>query len=95
MHQCTLLALAFGLAVAISPAFSCERHQSHANLTTASTEPAPLPPQPVAKPALKRSARHCDLRKAGPVDDQLFCKSVLRLSAYARQGTDCLSDRLN
>jgi hypothetical protein len=52
MHQCTLLALAFGLAVAIGPALSCERHQSHANLTTASTEPAPLPPQPVAKPAL-------------------------------------------
>jgi hypothetical protein len=45
MYERAILALAFGAALTFTgPSLACDKHQSHANLTTAATQPAPLPP---------------------------------------------------
>jgi hypothetical protein len=47
MYDRAILVLAAISAMAIaSPSVACDMHKSHAELTTASTEPAPLPPVP-------------------------------------------------
>ena len=48
MFDRAILALAFVSAIGFAgPAFACEMHKNgHAKLTTATAEPAPLPPAP-------------------------------------------------